>query len=164
MIGKIQTTPLLTGLFLTLTLASQGFAQSPGGNQPSECECAKSRVQSSSIDDLKILDRAEKRAEKLRDKLLDIELQKISLQSRLDYLDYQLTPANIQRVIMFVSSTRPTDELRNELCQRLEDEKARVKEQVELLASSRERLEGEVRRANEEIECLRQQLGLPSLT
>jgi hypothetical protein len=159
MIGKIQTTPLLTGLFLTLTLASPGFAQSPGGNQPSEC--AKSRVQSSSIDDLKILDRAEKRAEKLRDKLLDIELQKISLQSRLDYLDYQLAPANIQRTITFASSTRPMDELRNELCQRLEEEKARVTEQVELLASSRERLEVEVRRANEEIECLRQQLVLP---
>jgi phage shock protein A len=53
------------------------------------------------------------------------------------------------------------DELRNELRQRLEDEKARVKEQVELLASSRERLEVEIRRAKEEIERLRQQLGLP---
>lgn len=160
MIGKKQITPLSTGLFFTLTLLSPGLAQSPGGEQPSEFECAKSRVQSSSIDDLKILGRAEKRAEKLRDKLLDTELQKISLQSRLDYLDYQLTPANIQRVITFVSSTRPMDELRNELCQRLEDEKARVNEQVELLASSRERLEVEVRRVNEEIECLRQQLGL----
>jgi len=162
MIGKIQTTPLLTGLFLTLTLASQGFAQSAASNQPSECECAKSREQSSSVDDLKILDRAEKRAEKLRDKQLDIELQEISLQSRLDYLEYRLTPANIQRAITLVGSTRPMDELRNELCQRLEDEKARVKEQVELLNSSRERLEVEVRRANEEIECLRQQLGLPN--
>jgi len=161
MIGKIQTTPLLTGLFLTLTLASQGFAQSPGGNQPRECECAKSKVQSSSVDDLKILDRAEKRAEKLRDKLLDIEFQEISLQSRLDYLDYRLMPANIQSAITFVSSTRPMEELRNELRQRLEDEKARVKERVEILASSRERLDVEIRRVNEEIERLRQQLGLP---
>jgi predicted nucleic acid-binding Zn-ribbon protein len=76
-------------------------------------------------------------------------------------MDYRLTPANIQRAITFVSSTRPMDELRNELRQRLEDEKARVKEQVELLASSRERLEVEIRRAKEEIERLRQQLGLP---
>jgi hypothetical protein len=161
MISKIQTTALLTGLFLTPTLASQGFAQSPGGDQANECECAKSRVQSSSVDDLKILDRAEKRVEKLRDKLLDIELQEISLQSRLDYLDYRLTPENIHRATTFVSSTRAMDELRNELRQRLEDEKARVKEQVELFVSSRERLEIEIRRANEEIECLRQQLGLP---
>jgi predicted nuclease with TOPRIM domain len=161
MIGKIQTTPLLAGLLLTLILASQGLAQSPVGNPPSECECAKSRVQSTGVDDLKTLDRAEKRAEKLREKLLDIELQEISLQSRLDYLDYRLTPANIQWAITFVGSTRPMDELRNELRQRLEDEKAGVKEQVELLASSRERLEVEIRRVNEEIDRLRQQLGLP---
>src|SRR4029434_1398282 len=119
MISKIQTTALLTGLVLTTTLASQGFAQSPGGDQPNEC--AKSRVQSSSVDDLKILDRAEKRVEKLRDKLLDIELQEIGLQSRLDYLDYRLTPENIHRATTFVSSTRAMDELRNELRHRLRE-------------------------------------------
>jgi hypothetical protein len=154
---KIQTTPFLIGLFLMLILGSQGFAQSPGSNPPSECQCPKSKVPSSSVDDLKILALAEKRAEKLRGKLLDLQLQEISLQSRLDYLDYRLTPANVQWAIMFVSSTRPMDELRNELRQRLEDERARVKEQLELLASTRERLENAINEANEEIERLRKQ-------
>ena len=101
------------------------------------------------------------RAESLRAKLFDLQLQELDLQAHLDELDYRMTPDGIQRALAFVGSVRPLDELRNALRIRLEGEKARVNRQLELLASSRERLEEAIRDADAEIERLRQRSSLP---
>jgi hypothetical protein len=124
MMRKIQTIHILAGVLLVLTLGTQALAQSPGSRPADDCENAKSKAQSRSVDDVDILVRAEKRVERLRDQLLDLQVQEISLQCRLDDLDYRLTAESIQTTMMFVGSPRPMDELRDELRQRLEAEKA----------------------------------------
>jgi chromosome segregation ATPase len=105
------------------------------------------------------LARAEERAEALRAKLFDLQMQEIELQSRLDHLDYQLTPESIQRALALVGSVRPMDELRDGLRKKLESERARVNKVLEHLASSREQLEAALSRAEAELERLRQRLG-----
>jgi hypothetical protein len=138
---KIQITRFLAGLFLALALGAQGLAQS--GSRPSDvCESAAPK---NSLIDRAAVARAEERAEALRAKLFDIQIQEIELQARLDDLDIRLTPEAIHRQLALVGSVRPMDELRNTLRRALESEKARVNRMLELLVSSRERLEAEIR-------------------
>jgi chromosome segregation ATPase len=146
--GKIKTTLFMTGSFLVLALASQGFAQSAA------------TAQKSGLIELEVLTRAEQRAEALRAKLFELQMQEIYLQSVLEDLDYRMSPEGIRRALAFVGSVRPMDEWRDALRARLENEKARANKLLEFLASSRERLEAEISRADEKLERLRQQLGL----
>ena len=159
--SAITITRFLIGLFLALALAPQGFAQSPGNRPVDKCESATLKTQVSSLSDFEFVERAEQRAEALRAKLFDLQMQEINLQIYLDDLDYRLRPDSIQQALAFVGSVRPMDELRNDLRTRLENEKARVNKQFELLASSRERLEAAISRADAEAERLRQRLIWP---
>jgi hypothetical protein len=104
MMTKRQTTRLFGGLFLALALSAQGLAQSPGSRPSDGCENTESKAQPDSFDDFEILPRAEKRAEKMRDQLLDLQIQETSLQSRLEDLDFRLTPESIQTAMMFIPS------------------------------------------------------------
>jgi predicted nuclease with TOPRIM domain len=86
-------------------------------------------------------------------------MRELDLQTRVDDLDYQLTPDSIQRALAFVGSVRPMDELRDALRVRLESEKARLNKQFELLESRRGRLEAAISEADADVERLRQRLG-----
>lgn len=152
---KIQIKHFLAGLFLTLALGAQGFAQS---QESQSDENAKSK---SSLTDLEILARTEQRAESLRTRLFELQVQELNLQARIEDLDYQLLPENIQHTVMYVGLVRPMEELRETWRKRLENEKARVIKQLDLLTSNREQLEAAVSRVDTEIERLRRQLGLP---
>ena len=161
MMYRIQIKYFLVGLFLALAIAPNSFAQSAGSRTSDDSEIAPVKAQASRLVDLEIITRAEERAEALRAKVFDLQIQELDLQAYLEELDYRLTPDSIQRAALFISSVRPADELRNGLRTRLENEKARVNKQLELLAASRERLEAAISRADAEVERLRQRLSLP---
>ena len=108
-------------------------------------------------DGIEMLISTEQRAEALRAKLFDLEMKEIELQARLEDLDVRLRPENIQRALSLVGSVRPMDELRDALRIRIENEKARVTRQLEIVGSNRERLESLVSEADAAIELLRQQ-------
>jgi uncharacterized protein YlxW (UPF0749 family) len=158
---KIQITCFLAALFLALALAPQGYAQSSESRPSDACEGATSKVQANPLLDLEVVARAEDRAAALRMQLFNIQTQEFDLQSRIEELDYRLTPESIQRALTVVTSVSPMDERRKALSTRLENEKARVNKQLELLASSRERLEAAISRADAEVERLRQRLSAP---
>jgi chromosome segregation ATPase len=161
MICNIQITRFLGGLFLTLAIGAQAFAQSPENRTSDADENAKSKAQTSSLTDLEILARTEQRAESLRTRLFELQVQELNLQARIEDLDYQLMPDNIRQAVMNVGLVRPMEELRETWRKRLESEKARINKQLELLTSNREQLEAAISRVDSEIERLRKQLGLP---
>src|SRR3954452_1709069 len=94
---KLQITWFLAALFLALAFAPQGYAQSSESRPSDVCEGATSRVQANPLLDLEVVARAEDRAAALRTKLFDVQTQEFDLQSRIEELDYQLTPESIQR-------------------------------------------------------------------
>lgn len=90
--------------------------------------------------DLDRLTQAEERAEALRRQLSDSMDRESALKSRLDDLDYQLRPENIQRETAVVGSLRP-EEVRESRRRLLENEKTRVNEQITRTLDSRTKLE-----------------------
>ncbi len=88
-------------------------------------------------------------------------MQELNLQAHIEDLDFQLLPDNIRQAVLYVGLVRPMEELRQTWRKRLENEKARVSKQLELLTSNREQLEAAINRVDTEIERLRKQLGLP---
>jgi|ERR1044072_6522 len=155
---NLQITRLVAGLFLALALGTQGFAQSPKSQSSDEFETITLKAQANGLISHEILVRAEGRAEALRAKLFDLQMQELELQAYLEYLDYRLTPECIQRSLALVGTVRPMDELRDALRKGLENEKARVNKVLDLLAASRERLEAAIKGADAEVERLRQRL------
>lgn len=151
-----QVTRFLVVLFVVMAFAAQALAQSSSRSEPN-CD-ATLEAQASSLVAAETLTRAEQRVEALRARLLEIQMKEMELQDRLDELDYQMSPENIQRVLLFVGSARPMDERRDALRTRLENERARVNKQIELLAPTRMRLEAGIRDAEREVERLRQRL------
>ena len=118
----------------------------------------------SDLIEMEMLTRAERRAEDLRSRLLDLQMKEIELQAYLEDLDYRLRPENIQKALELVGSPRPMDELRNDLRMRLESEKERINKRLELLGSTRDRIEAAIREVDKECVRLRKLLGLPSPT
>jgi predicted nucleic acid-binding Zn-ribbon protein len=139
----------LIGLFIVLLPAAQGFAQVAARDQRDQA-----------LIDVELLKRAEDRADALRTQLLDLQMKEIDLQARLDDLDYRLRPESLNQALVFVGSVRPMDELRDDLRARIESEKARVNEQLELLASTQAKLEAAISDADSECARLRQRLRL----
>jgi len=137
----------LIGVFIALLLAVPGFAQTH-------------EQRDQALIDVELLTRAENRADALRTQLLDLQMKEIDLQARLDDLDYRLRPENLQQALIFVGSVRPMDELRDDLRARIESEKTRVNEQLELLASTQAKLEAAISDADAECARLRQRLRL----
>jgi hypothetical protein len=84
--------------------------------------------------------------ESLRAQLLDVQGQEAGLQAREKQLDEDLRPENIERSLALTGSTRP-EELRAERRRLLEAEKARIRAQLDLLATSRTRLEAAITNA-----------------
>jgi septal ring factor EnvC (AmiA/AmiB activator) len=107
--------------------------------------------------DLERLSRAEQRSADLWKQLRDVEAQQADLQARVEEIDYQLRPENIDRSVAGFGSMRP-EELREQRRKSLENEKARVQKQLDQLAANHSRLETAIAGADADIERLRKRL------
>ena len=84
--------------------------------------------------------RAQEKAASLRAQLAEVEAKQAELQTRLQNLEEQLKPENIESALAGVGSTRPED-LREQRRRQLEIERNGVRAQLDLLATSHSRLE-----------------------
>lgn len=150
---KLQIKSFVAELIIAVMLGTEAFAQTPQ-SCPDRQENGLLKSESSSLVEREITARAEERAETLRAKVFDLQMEEIELQARIEDLNYRLTPEAIQRSLWLATSVRPMDELREALRLRLESEKARVNKQLGLLASRREKLEAAIREA--ELEASRE--------
>jgi hypothetical protein len=107
--------------------------------------------------DLERLSRAEQRAEAFRAQLRDVQAKEADLQSRLEQIDYDIKPENIERNTAIYGTTRP-DELRETRRRQLENERTRIRSQLDLILTSRMRLESAIALADTEVERLRARL------
>ncbi|HEX8138848.1 MAG TPA: hypothetical protein VF544_14870 [Pyrinomonadaceae bacterium] len=117
----------------------------------------KMEEQQRTLVDLERLSRAEQRAEALRAQLRDVAMKEADLQARLDQLEYDLRPENIERATANTGSTRP-EELRETRRRQLENERNRVRSQLDLMTQSRTRLESSIATADAEADRIRQRL------
>jgi len=93
--------------------------------------------------------KAQERAANLRAQLADTEARQTELQSRLQQLEENLKPDNIERSLAGVGSVHP-EELREARRRQLEVEKRSVQSQLDVLAASRSRLETAIAAADAE--------------
>ena len=107
--------------------------------------------------DMERLSRAEVRAEALRTQLRDVQEKEGMLQARLEQIDYNLKPENIDRSVSTFGSTRP-EEAREVRRSMLESDKTRTRAQLELYATSRQRLETAIINADLEVDKLRRRI------
>ena len=92
---------------------------------------------------------AQERAANLRAQLADVESTQAELQNRLQQLEEELKPENIERSLAGVGSVHPED-LREARRRQLEIEKRGIQTQLETLAANHTRLEAAVSRADSE--------------
>src|SRR5947207_8542430 len=92
---------------------------------------------------------AQERAANLRAQLIEAQARQAELQSRLQQLDEDLKPENIERSLAGVGSVHP-EELREARRRQLEIEKRGVQSQLDVLAASRSRLETAIAAADAE--------------
>src|SRR5436190_4487966 len=92
---------------------------------------------------------AQERAANLRTQLIEAQARQAELQSRLQQLDEDLKPENIERSLAGVGSVHP-EELREARHRQLEIEKRGVQSQLDVLAASRSRLETAIAAADAE--------------
>jgi len=134
-------------------------------NQVNRLNDKLSRMQENdrSLIDMERLTRAEQRAEGVRAQLLDAETKLADLQARVDQVDYDLKPENIDRSIAGYGSLHPED-AREARRRQLENEKARLQAQMSLLETSRTRLQASLSTADAEVDLLRRRLDQQQLT
>ena len=108
--------------------------------------------------DMERLTRAEQRAESLRAQQLDTESKLADAQSKLEQIEYQLRPENIERAAGY--GTVHPEEAREARRRQLESEKSRILAQVRILETGRTRLETSVATADAEVDTLRQKIEL----
>jgi chromosome segregation ATPase len=90
---------------------------------------------------------AQERAANLRSQLADVHAKEAALQTRLQQLEENLKPENIEHSLAGVGSTRP-EELREQRRRQLEIERNGVRAQLDQLAVSRARLQDAIARAD----------------
>jgi len=83
---------------------------------------------------------AQERAASLRQQLAEVQLKQTELETRLQQLEEDLKPENIEKRLAGIGSTRP-EELREQRRRQLEIEKNSVRTRLDQLATSRTRLE-----------------------
>ena len=86
-------------------------------------------------------------AENLRAQLRDVQIKEAELQYRLNQLDYELKPENIERYFAGVGSVHP-EELREHRRRQLQLEKDALVSQLQSLGDSKIRLESAITRAD----------------
>jgi len=106
--------------------------------------------------DMERLTRAEQRAENLRAQQVDVESKLADLQSKLEQVEYQMRPENIERAAGY--GTVHPEEARDARRRQLENERGRLLAQVKILETSRARLEVSVGTADAEVDSLRRKI------
>jgi len=106
--------------------------------------------------DMERLTRAEQRAENLRAQQVDVESKLADLQSKLEQIEYQLKPENIERAAGY--GTVHPEEARDARRRQLENERSRVLAQIRILETSRTRLATSVATADAEVDSLRRKI------
>jgi len=86
-------------------------------------------------------------AENLRAQLRDVQMKEGELQYRLNQLDYELKPENIERYFAGVGSVHP-EELREQRRRQLQLEKDTINKQLQSLGESKIRLDSAIARAD----------------
>lgn len=107
--------------------------------------------------DLERLSRAEQRAEALRAQLLSVQEKETLLSARMEQIEYDLKPENIERGVAPYGSTRPED-AREARRRALETERTKVRAQLDTLQTSRQRLEAAIVTADAEVDRLRKRI------
>jgi uncharacterized protein involved in exopolysaccharide biosynthesis len=92
---------------------------------------------------------AQERAANLRAQLVDAQARQAELQTRLQQLEEDLKPDNIERSLAGVGSVHP-EELREARRRQLEIERRGIQSQLDVLAASRSRLETAIAAADAE--------------
>lgn len=92
---------------------------------------------------------AQEKAASLRAQLSEVEAKQSELQTRLQKLEENLKPENIEQHLAGIGSTRPED-LREQRRRQLEIERNGVRAQLDLLATSHTRLETAIAHADAE--------------
>jgi hypothetical protein len=110
-----------------------------------------------SLVDLERLSRAETRSAAMRTELRDVQAKESELEARAEDVDYALKPENIERAAAGYGTTRP-EEVREQRRKQLENEKERLRRQLDQLAVSRTRLEEAIATSDAEIDRLRKKL------
>ena len=110
-----------------------------------------------SLVDLERLSRAEARSSALNTELRDVQAKTAELEARAEDIEYALKPENIERSTAGYGTTRP-EELREQRRKQLENEKERVRKQLDQLGASRARLEQAIATSDAEVERLRKKL------
>lgn len=108
--------------------------------------------------DMERLTRAEQRAENLRAQQVETESKLADAQAKLEQIDYQMRPENIERASGY--GTVHPEEAREARRRQLENEKTRVQAQVRILETSRTRLETSLVTADAEVDALRRKIEL----
>jgi chromosome segregation ATPase len=103
------------------------------------------------------LTRAEQRAEGLRAQLSQTMEKQADLQARLEQLDYDLRPESVQLRAATIPSMNG-DAVRSQITQQLENEKKRVRAQLDVVEATRTHLETSIVGADAEAERLRARL------
>jgi len=107
--------------------------------------------------DLERLSRAEQRSADLWKQLREVEAQQSDLQARVEEIDYNLRPENIDRSVAGFGSMRP-EELREQRRKSLENEKVRVQKQLDQLAANHSRLETAIAGADADVDRIQKRL------
>jgi chromosome segregation ATPase len=110
-----------------------------------------------SLGNLERLSRAQQRSEDLRAQLRDVQSKQLDYQARMEQVDLDLRPENIDASISGIGTTHP-EEVRNQRRFLLQNEKKRIQAQLDLLDKSRIRLETAVETSELEIEKLRERI------
>jgi predicted nucleic acid-binding Zn-ribbon protein len=106
---------------------------------------------------LERLSRAEQRAEDLRAQLRDVQSKELDYDARMEQLQNDLRPENIDMSIATFGSTRPED-IRAQRRLQLENERKRIQAQLALLDKSRTRIEAALSTADLEVDKLRERV------
>jgi chromosome segregation ATPase len=107
--------------------------------------------------DIERLSLAEQRAENFRTQLGVVLEKETDLQSKLDQLEYELTPENIEKAVGLFGTTHP-EVAREQLRRQLDGKKAKFRAQLDQLEQSRVRLEPAIATADAEVDKLRRQM------
>ena len=106
---------------------------------------------------IQLLGRAEQRAESLRAQLISTQEKETSITARLDQIEFDLRPENIERTVATFGSTRPED-ARDARRRGLETERTMLRSQRDTLQTSRTRLESAIVTADAEVDRLRKRI------
>lgn len=113
-------------------------------------ELSDMREQQKTLVNFERLSRAEQRAEGYRAQLRDVVQREANLQSRLEQIEIDILPENIEQRAAVNGSLR-SEQVREQMRRLLDSERTRTQSQLELLTQSRIRLEQAIGNADAEV-------------